>query len=65
MKHVLYTFKKLGGLRAMFMITKSQLGVPPHFKSGKHSGVGKPGAAGSKLSRKAAHGKLAAVGRGF
>lgn len=65
MRQRLYTFKRIGGLKAMFLIAKQMLGVPPGFKSGKHSNVGKPGAAGSKLSRKAAQGKLAGAGRGF
>lgn len=65
MRNVLYTFKHVGGLRAMFEICKSMLGVPAGFKSGKHSNVGKPGHAGAKLERKAARGKLAGVGRGF
>lgn len=65
MRNVLYTFKHIGGLRTMFMLVKQLLGVPPGFKSGKHSNVGKPGPAGSKLQRKAFKGKLAGAGRGY
>jgi hypothetical protein len=65
MKQRLFTFKKLGGLLVMFALAKQALGVPPHFKSGKHSKRGAVGAAGSKLSRKAAQGKLAGAVRGF
>jgi hypothetical protein len=58
-------FSQLGGLRAMFTLAKQSLGVPPHFKSGKHSNSGPVRPTGSKLMRKATSGKLAGVGRGY
>lgn len=59
MRQVLYKFEGMLGLQAMFLLfAKRLLGVPPGFKSGKYSKRGPVRPAGSKLSRKAAEGKL-------